>query len=126
MMGDGAAVEPKAAEIKAPVDGEVTFVFPSKHAIGFQTETGVSLLIHVGIDTVKLNGKGFESLVKVGDRVGKGTPLMRLDLEYLRENALSTITPVICTELFEEQEIEVTNAENVDAGDKLFSVCQYD
>ena len=126
MMGDGVAIEPSDEYVRAPENGEVTLMFDTKHAIGFQTETGVSLLIHVGIDTVKLNGKGFESLVKVGDRVGKGTPLMRLDLDYLRENALSTITPVICTELFEEQEIEVTNAENVDAGDKLFSVCQYD
>ena len=67
MMGDGAVVTPEDPYVYAPEDGEVAFVFDTKHAIGFITDSGISLLIHVGIDTVKLNGGGFEALVESGD-----------------------------------------------------------
>ncbi len=89
MMGDGAVVTPEDAIVRAPEDGEVCFVFDTKHAIGFMTESGVSLLIHVGIDTVKLDGKGFECFVENGQAVRKGDPMLKLDLDYLRENAPS-------------------------------------
>ena len=82
MMGDGAVVTPEDAYVCAPEDGEVAFVFDTKHAIGFVTDSGVSLLIHVGIDTVKLNGEGFEALVETGQMVKKGDPMLKLDLEY--------------------------------------------
>ena len=72
MMGDGAVVTPEDAIVRAPEDGEVCFVFDTKHAIGFMTESGVSLLIHVGIDTVKLDGKGFECFVENGQAVREG------------------------------------------------------
>ena len=76
MMGDGAVVTPEDAIVRAPEDGEVCFVFDTKHAIGFMTESGVSLLIHVGIDTVKLDGKGFECFVENGQAVRKGDPML--------------------------------------------------
>lgn len=126
MMGDGAAVEPKAAEIKAPVDGEVTFVFPSKHAIGFQTKTGIAMLLHVGIDTVKLDGKGFEVLVSDGQEVKKGDVLMKIDIPFLKENAPSVVTPVICTELEDNQKIRLLHEGSIKAGDDLFAIDVYE
>ena len=82
MMGDGAVVTPEDAIIKAPEDGEVVFVFDTKHAIGFMTDSGLSLLLHIGIDTVKLDGKGFEVFVESGQKVKKGEPLMKIDIDY--------------------------------------------
>ncbi len=79
MMGDGAVVTPEDSVVRAPEDGEVCFVFETKHAIGFLTDSGVSLLIHMGIDTVALNGEGFEVFVKNGQKVKKGEPLLGLN-----------------------------------------------
>ena len=124
-IGDGVAIEPTEEYLKAPENGEVTMIFDTKHAIGFKTDEGVSLLIHIGIDTVKLGGKGFETLVSVGDKVKKGTPLIKIDLDYIRKHASSTITPIICGELLGNEEVKVVNKTNVVAGEKIFSVCQY-
>ena len=109
MMGDGAVVTPEDPYVRAPEDGEVAFVFDTKHAIGFVTESGISLLIHVGIDTVKLNGEGFEALVESGQEVKKGDPMLKLDLDYLSKNAPSIVSPVLCTELEDNQRIHLLN-----------------
>ena len=74
MMGDGAAVTPEDPIVRAPEDGEICFVFDTRHAIGFLTDSGISLLIHIGIDTVKLGGKGFEALVENGQKVKREIP----------------------------------------------------
>ncbi len=99
MMGDGIAVLPTDPEITAPVAGTIAFVFDTKHAIGLVTEQGIGVMIHIGIDTVKLNGKGFDVLVETGQIVSAGQPVMRLDLPYLKKHAPSLISPVIITEL---------------------------
>lgn len=122
MMGDGAVVTPEDVIVKAPEDGEVCFVFETKHAIGFQTDSGISLLIHVGIDTVKLNGKGFEIFVENGQKVKKGEPMMKLDLNYLKENAPSVVSPVLCTELEENQRVRLLKEGSIQAGEPLFAV----
>lgn len=122
MMGDGAVVTPEDPYVRAPEDGEVAFVFDTKHAIGFVTDSGVSLLIHVGIDTVKLNGEGFEALVKSGQTVKKGDPMLKLDLEYLKTHAPSVTSPVLCTELEENQRIRLLADGPVKAGDPLFAI----
>lgn len=122
MMGDGAVVTPKEPYVYAPTDGTVTFVFDTKHAIGFETDSGISLLIHVGIDTVKLNGAGFTVVVENGQRVKAGDLLMELDLAYLKEHAPSIVTPVVCTELAENQHIHLLTQASVKAGDPLFAV----
>ncbi|MCI5900588.1 MAG: glucose PTS transporter subunit IIA [Lachnospiraceae bacterium] len=122
MMGDGAVVTPEDVIVKAPEDGEVCFVFETKHAIGFQTDSGISLLIHVGIDTVKLNGKGFEIFVENGQKVKKGEPMMKLDLNYLKENAPSVASPVLCTELEENQRVRLLKEGSIQAGEPLFAV----
>ena len=122
MMGDGAVVTPEDPYIYAPEDGEVAFVFETKHAVGFVTETGISLLIHVGIDTVKLNGEGFEALVESGQKVKKGEPMLKLDIDYLNKNAPSLVSPVLCTELEDNQRIHLLKEGQVKAGEPLFEI----
>ena len=122
MMGDGAAVTPEDPYVRAPEDGEVAFVFDTKHAIGFVMDSGVSILIHVGIDTVKLNGEGFEALVESGQTVKKGDPMLKLDLEYLKAHAPSLVSPVLCTELEDNQRIRLLKEGPVKAGEPLFEI----
>ncbi|RIM31870.1 PTS glucose transporter subunit IIA, partial [Staphylococcus cohnii] len=83
MMGDGVGFIPADGKIVAPFDGTVKTIFPTKHAIGLESDQGLELLIHIGIDTVKLNGEGFESFVETDDRVHKGQVLMQIDLDYI-------------------------------------------
>ena len=103
MMGDGAVVTPEDAYVCALEDGEVAFVF-------------------VGIDTVKLNGEGFEALVETGQMVKKGDPMLKLDLEYLNANAPSMVSPILCTELEGNQSIRLIADGAVKAGDPLFEI----
>lgn len=122
MMGDGAAVTPEDATICAPEDGEVVFVFDTKHAIGFQTDSGVALLLHIGIDTVNLNGEGFEVFVENGQKVKKGEPLMKIDIDFLKSHAPSLCSPVLCTELAPNQRIRQIGDGELKAGEPLFAV----
>ena len=125
MMGDGAVVTPTDAVIVAPEDGEVAFVFDTKHAIGFMGDSGVSLLLHIGIDTVKLDGKGFEVFVENGQKVKKGDKLMQIDMDYIKENAPSLCSPILCTELEGNQRIKLLAEGAVKAGEPLFAVETY-
>ncbi|WP_246945403.1 PTS sugar transporter subunit IIA [Bacillus pinisoli] len=97
MMGEGVAIEPTEGLLVSPVDAEVVSVFPTKHAIGLKTNSGLELLIHIGLETVNLNGEGFESFVQAGDKVKRGEQLIRFDLDFIKEKAASTITPIIIT-----------------------------
>ncbi len=126
MMGDGAMVIPGDAEVRAPEDGEISFVFDTKHAIGFETASGLAMLLHMGIDTVNLNGKGFEVFVQNGDQVKKGDLLMKLDLEYLKQHAPSLASPVLCTELTDQQKIRLLKTGAIKAGEALFAVDTYE
>ena len=122
MMGDGAVVTPEDTVICAPEDGEVLFVFETKHALGFQTESGLGMLLHIGIDTVSLNGEGFEVFVENGQKVKKGDPLMKIDIPFLTSHAPSLCSPVLCTELEENQRVRLLATGEVKAGDPLFAV----
>ena len=122
MMGDGAVVTPEDAVICAAEDGEVLFVFETKHALGFQTESGLGMLLHIGIDTVSLNGEGFEVFVENGQKVKKGDPLMKIDIPFLTSHAPSLCSPVLCTELGENQKVRLLATGEVKAGDPLFAV----
>lgn len=122
MMGDGAVVKPTDKIVCAPEDGEVSFVFETKHAIGFTADSGISMLIHMGIDTVKLNGDGFKVFVKNGQKVKKGEPLMELDLAFLNQQAPSMVSPILCTELEENQTIKLLAEGPIRAGEPLFEI----
>ena len=95
MLGDGIAVIPENGNFLCPVDGEVASVAESLHAIGFNTDDGLEVLMHIGLDTVKLNGEGFTVHVKVGDKVKKGDLIAEVNLDFIKEQGLNTITPVI-------------------------------
>lgn len=98
-MGPGFGIANAEGVITSPVDGKVTLVFPTKHAIGITTDTGVEILLHIGLDSVKLNGEGFTTFVKQGDLVQRGDKLVEVDWAYLQANAPSTVTPIIFTNL---------------------------
>ncbi len=107
MMGDGFAIEPTEGTIVSPVDGKIVNLFPTKHAIGILSDNGLEILIHVGIDTVNLKGEGFETLVEENARVEKGQPLLKVDLDYVKEHATSTITPIVFTNLAEGEKVVI-------------------
>ncbi len=96
-IGEGFAIRPQEGVVYSPFDGEVMQVFRTNHALGLVSEEGLEALIHIGIDTVKMNGQGFKAFVKPGDKVRKGQKLMEFDLNLVRELAKSEITPVILT-----------------------------
>lgn len=121
-MGKGIAIEPSSGEVVAPADAEVTLVFPTGHAIGLTTVNGVELLIHVGMDTVSLNGNGFMTFVEVGQRVKAGQPLLNFDTEVIRQAGLSVITPIIVTNSNDYSTIDQTMEETVQAGDFILNV----
>lgn len=121
MMGEGLGFIPEDGTIVAPFNGTVKTIFPTKHAIGLISEDGLELLIHIGIDTVKLEGKGFESLVATDEHIKKGQPIMKVDLDYIKEHAPSIVTPLILTNL-EERNFKVQDVEHVTSGDLLITV----
>lgn len=94
MMGDGIAIIPTKGEFVAPVNGEIVNLFPTKHAIGIKSEAGVEYLLHIGLETVTLEGEGFEAHVKEGDKVSAGDLLITVDLALIEEKA-QTITPLV-------------------------------
>lgn len=97
MAGDGLAINPTGDTIVAPADGELTLVFNTKHAFAMTLENGIELLVHIGIDTVSLNGEGFEQLAEQGTKVKAGTPIIKINPEVIKAKGLSLITPVLIT-----------------------------
>ena len=113
-MGDGYMVMPEDGTVVAPEDGTVLFVFPSKHAIGMKAADGTEYLLHIGVDTVKLDGKGFEVFVTDGQQVHQGDKLMEFDLSFIREHAASEACMVIFTGLTSEDSLNLTKEGMVD------------
>ncbi|AFH59349.1 glucose-specific PTS transporter subunit IIBC [Paenibacillus caseinilyticus] len=118
MTGDGFAILPKNGIVASPVNGTIYNVFPSKHAIGIQSEGGKELLVHFGVNTVKLKGKGFTALVAQGDTVKAGQPILEVDIDFVRENAPSIATPVIFTNLPEGASVKLNKTGPVTLGEK--------
>ncbi|WP_145381067.1 glucose-specific PTS transporter subunit IIBC [Staphylococcus cohnii] len=121
LMGDGLAIYPANGEVVAPFDGTVELVFPTKHAIGLKSESGVEVLIHFGLETVGLQGEGFTVHVDSGDTIVKGQSLMTVDLDYIKTHAKSDITPIIVTNSG-EHEIKTTHNGAVDIGEVLIKL----
>lgn len=120
-MGKGIAINPSEGAVYAPTNGTVSLVFATKHAIGFQTENGAELLIHVGMDTVSLEGKGFNALVEVGDTVEAGQKLLEFDIDDIKASGLPTITPIIVTNTDVYEDILVSQEKTVKTGDYLLT-----
>ncbi|MCO4625222.1 PTS system, beta-glucoside-specific IIABC component [Streptococcus infantarius subsp. infantarius] len=120
-MGKGIAIDPADGTVVAPAAGEITLVFPTGHAIGMCTENGAEILIHVGMDTVSLVGKGFNTFVQVGDKVDAGQKLLEFDLATIREANLPVISPVIVTNSTEFEDVLTTQNARVNIGDYLLT-----
>ncbi|HEM5291799.1 TPA: PTS glucose transporter subunit IIA [Streptococcus suis] len=120
-MGKGIAIDPLDGILVSPAKAEITLVFPTKHAIGLRTENGAELLIHIGMDTVSLAGKGFESFVQVGDRVEAGQKLLEFDLHQIKAADLPVITPIIVTNTADYEDILVTQESQINSGDYLLT-----
>ena len=121
-MGKGIAIEPTEGKVYAPFDGIIETAFPTKHAIGFTSDKGVELLIHVGMDTVKLGGAHFISHIEEGQKVKKGDLLLEFDMEKIRDEGYPTITPVIVTNSDDYTDISLTSSSSVNVGDSLIDV----
>ncbi|MED2969064.1 beta-glucoside-specific PTS transporter subunit IIABC [Bacillus subtilis] len=121
-MGQGLAIEPSDNKLFAPFDGTVVMVAPTKHAIGLRSASGVELLVHIGLDTVTLDGTPFSLKVKEGDTVKKGELLVEFDKAFIEEKGLTTITPVIITNSHAYQEILIEDLEESTLDQKLFTV----
>ena len=122
MMGDGFCVFPEilsAAQVVSPVDGEVVNLFPTGHAVGIRTSGGLEVLVHIGIDTVKLQGKGFRILVTEGAKVTAGQPLMEVDLTAIQRDVPSLATTVVFTNLDEKKSWRLERQGSVEAGDPV-------
>ncbi|MGF9989096.1 PTS glucose transporter subunit IIA [Bacillus mycoides] len=108
MMGDGVAIDPTEGVVVSPVDGEIVQLFHTKHAIGIKAKNGTEILIHVGLETVKMEGEGFEAHVSERQAVKAGDKLISFDLELIREKAKSTITPIVITNTDAAESIKTT------------------
>lgn len=102
MMGDGIAIIPREGKLVSPVEGEIVQVFPTKHAIGIKSAKGLEILIHVGLETVKLKGEGFEVFVKEGQYVKTGDVLSSFDIPFLESKNKEIVTPIIITNTLEK------------------------
>lgn len=114
LMGPGIAIESEDGKICSPVDGTVTMLFPTKHALGLKSEDGQELL-HIGIDTVGLKGEGFTAFVQDGQKVSAGDALIEADLAFIRSKGLETAA-ILCVTEPEEPELTFTTAQHVTAG----------
>jgi len=114
-MGEGIAIDPAEGKVYAPYSGEITVAFPTGHAYGIKAANGKEILIHIGMDTVELEGKGFSPKVKQGDIVKQGDLLTEVDLEYIRSQGKPVVTPVIFTD---ETPVELLKRGTVAAGEK--------
>lgn len=119
MMGPGLAIEPSIAEIYSPVEGTITTVFPTKHAIGIKSKNGKEILLHIGIDTVELNGEGFDIQVKEGDKVSPDTLLVRVDHSLLKAKEKASTLMVLFPE---EKDLPSVQERSVSAKEEIFSL----
>ncbi len=122
ILGKGIAVEPANGKLYAPFDGTVDNLFDTYHAIGLISNSGVELLIHVGLETVQLKGKGFTPHIKDGDKIKKGQLLMDIDLDQIKKAGLPTITPIIVSNSNEYEKITITQASSTKVSDLLLTV----
>ncbi|XOQ14325.1 MAG: PTS glucose transporter subunit IIA [Shouchella clausii] len=125
MMGDGVAIIPEEGVLVSPVEGKVVQVFHTKHAMGITSVSGLEILLHVGLETVELNGEGFTALIEEGQTVKVGDPLLNFDISLLKDKNKEIITPIIITNYSDKvDEIEHVDQQAVSRGENLF-VCNF-
>ncbi len=117
LAGDGMAIMAEGETIVAPADGEVTLIFKTKHAFAMTLENGLEILVHIGLETVSLDGEGFEQLVEQGTKVKAGTPLITINKELILSKGLSLATPVLITNVDAAKSISAVESGNVVAGE---------
>lgn len=121
-LGKGLAIDPVIGEVHAPMDGVMTSVFPTGHAIGMTTDSGIEILMHIGMDTVELEGKGFELFVKQGDPVKAGDLLVKFDIEAIKAAGKSVITPIVITNTTDYLDVLDFNQEDVVVGEDMLTI----
>ena len=122
LLGEGAAVEPAEGKLYSPCDGKVDMVFDTKHAINLVSDEGCEILLHIGIDTVKLNGRFFEAHVSDGQEIHKGDLLISFDLEGIRNEGYQITTPMIICNTDDYNSVEAIPSEQVSVGDKIIEI----
>ena len=122
MMGKGLVIFPTSNKFYAPVDGKVSFVFGTKHAIGMVSDKGTEILLHIGIDTVTLNGEGYTIHVENGQDIKKGDLLAEVDLDFIKSKGLSTATPIVFTNLEQDSKLKALKMGEVKANDAIIEV----
>lgn len=119
MAGEGLAIDTTGNTIVAPCDGELSLIFKTNHAFAITTNTGVELLVHIGIDTVSLNGEGFTRLIEPGQTIKAGTPIIKIDRDFILNKNLSLITPVLITNPDSVKSLSLKIDESVVAGNDI-------
>ncbi|MPM18359.1 PTS system beta-glucoside-specific EIIBCA component [bioreactor metagenome] len=122
MMGKGVAIKPIEGKVVSPINGTVETIFKTKHAIGLRSSDGVEVLIHIGIDTVQLEGKHFTSYINDGDEVKVGDTLIEFDMEAIKKEGYELVTPVIVTNTVDYLEVLPMNLKNAKVGDTIISI----
>lgn len=120
LMGEGFAVDIEKGEVVAPFAGEIVMTFPTKHAYGIRRADGVEILIHIGMDTVELDGEGFESFVENGDIVKQGQKIANVDMEFVKSKGKSLVSPVVITS---GQKVELKKVEKIDSNGEILELC---
>jgi PTS system beta-glucosides-specific IIC component len=121
-LGQGAAIEPTEGRVYAPIDGEISTFFPTGHAVGITGTDGVEILIHVGMDTVELGGRGFIPKKKQGDKVQKGQLLLEFDLERLKEAGYRTETPIVVTNSDDYEAVQPVDLQEITRGQVMLTL----
>lgn len=121
-MGKGLAIDPEKGELIAPADGEITTIFPTGHAVGLTTKDGIEILMHIGMDTVELEGQGFETFVKQGDQVKAGDLLVRFNIEAIKAAGYSVITPIVITNTEHFADVLELNQEELIASEDFLAI----
>ncbi len=121
-LGHGLGIKPIEGKLFSPCDGEITALFPTGHAIGISSKKGAEILIHIGMDTVKLDGQGFSKKVDVGSVVKKGDLLIEFDINFIEKKGLSIVTPIIITNSDDYLDVVITDKKTVSVNDKIINL----
>ena len=122
IVGDGIAIRPTGNKMVAPCDGEIGKIFETNHAFSLESDTGIELFVHFGIDTVELKGEGFTRIAQEGQKVKAGDTIIEFDLEFLKEHAKSILTPVVISNMDEIKELQKMSGTVVVAADPILKI----